>query len=607
MPRNVVEKIAEAHRASVTDARAGSVLALRPRHVLTHDNSAAVIDKFREAGFSHVADPRQPVIALDHDIQDPDPHMRENHERIARFAAEEGIDFFPAGTGIGHQLMVERGYVRPGTLVVAADSHANTYGALGALGTPVVRSDAAGIWACGKFWWRIPPTIRVVLEGRPPAGVRGKDLILTLCATEPADLALGRAVEFAGPGVEHLTLEERITVANMTTEWGALSGWFPPFEDTDDVAPDPGARYEREIRVRLDRLVPFVTGPDSVRAGRPLAEVRREKIRIDKAYLVSCTHSRHDDLRRAADALAGRPVAPGVELYVAAASRAVRDDLERDGTWSRLLEAGAIPLPSGCGPCIGLGRGVLRRGETAISTSNRNSPGRMGSALGRAWLADPAVVGASAAAGFITGPDTAEAPGDPPLSVGSSRGREDAVPDRDPTPSPPGLTGRAWLVAQDGVTTDTIFPADRLYRDGRGLPFGRHDPAFGARARPGDILVAGARFGSGSSREQAVSSLAEHGIRAVLAGGFHPTYLRNALNLGMPCWVAPTLHEHMVSVYGRPPGVLLTEDPVEILPDTGCAVWRGREHSLEALPALARRLLRAGGLMPLLRDGGWPT
>ena len=228
MGQTVVEKIAERHLVdpAASGLTSGDAVSLRPRHLLTHDNSAAVIDKFDGIGAASLHDRSQPVFALDHDVQNRSAEHLDRHTRILAFAERHGIDAFEAGEGIGHQLMVERLYALPGSLVVACDSHANMYGAMGALGTPVVRTDAAAIWATGRFWWTIPRTVQLRLEGRLGAGVTGKDVILTLCGRF-ADAVLNAAVEFAGPGVATLSMDDRFAIANMTTEWGALVGWFP--------------------------------------------------------------------------------------------------------------------------------------------------------------------------------------------------------------------------------------------------------------------------------------------------------------------------------------------------------------------------------------------
>src|SRR6201984_857856 len=230
MGLTLVEKIAARHADGLTPGavvRSGDFISIRPRHVMTHDNTGAVIPKFKQIGATSIADPTQPVFAIDHDIQNTTPKNLEKYARIEAFAAEHGIDFYPAGTGISHQVMVEQGYVVPGARVVASDSHSNLYGAAAALGTPVVPTDAASIWATGVTWWQVPPVGKVTLKGKLSPGVTGKDVIIALCGLFNKDDVLNHAVEFLGDGVPGLSMSERMTIANMTTEWGALAGVFP--------------------------------------------------------------------------------------------------------------------------------------------------------------------------------------------------------------------------------------------------------------------------------------------------------------------------------------------------------------------------------------------
>ncbi len=203
MAQTIVEKIAQAHLSEgpKRPLRAGDFVSIRPFHVMTHDNTSAVMSKFKAIGAKKICDPKQLVFALDHDIQNQDEANLKKYRSIEAFAQEQGVDFYPAGSGIGHQIMVERGYVAPGSFVVASDSHSNMYGALGAIGTPIVRTDAAAVWATGEFWWQIPRSIQVVLEGKLPQGVCGKDVIISLCGLYNHDEALNAAVEFTGPGV----------------------------------------------------------------------------------------------------------------------------------------------------------------------------------------------------------------------------------------------------------------------------------------------------------------------------------------------------------------------------------------------------------------------
>ncbi len=383
MGQTITEKIAQTHMAEGPKRalRAGDFLSIRPHRCMTHDNTSAVMSKFKGIGAKRIKDPQQLVFALDHDIQNQDESNQKKYRAIEAFAKEHGVDFYPAGSGIGHQIMVERGYVVPGSFVVASDSHSNMYGALGAIGTPIVRTDAAAVWATGEFWWQIPRSIQVVLEGTLPEGVTGKDVIITLCGLYNHDECLNASVEFAGSGVASLTMDERFSISNMTTEWGPLVGWFPAdavtikylrgvhqrlksigierfsernIEDWERNAlgPDTDAIYAARILLDLSSVTPHVSGPDTVQVMQSLAEMQENKVAIQKAYLISCVNSRVEDLEAAAKVLKGKKIAGGVKFYLSAASKWVQEEAERRGTWQTLVDAGATPLPSGCGPCI---------------------------------------------------------------------------------------------------------------------------------------------------------------------------------------------------------------------------------------------------------------
>ena len=320
----------------------------------------------------------------------------------------------------------------------------------------MVRTDAASIFATSKTWWQIPPIARVTFTGMLPAGVTGKDVIVALCGLFGNDEVLNHAIEFTGSEetMASLLVDSRLTIANMTTEWGALSGLFPidqnlerwlrykateaamlddrttrqriTHEKVDELFANPltadrDAVYAKQLYLNLSTLSPYVSGPDSVKIATPLNELAPKNIKISRAYLVSCTNSRASDLAAAAkvfkDAAKANngtipKIADGVQLYVAAASAPEQEAAEAAGDWQAMLEAGAQPLPPGCGPCIGLGTGLLEPGEVGISASNRNFKGRMGSRDAQAYLASPEVVAASALSGTISGPGAYQVPAD---------------------------------------------------------------------------------------------------------------------------------------------------------------------------------------------------
>lgn len=636
MPQTIVEKIAQAHLADGPKRpwRAGDFVSIRPFHVMTHDNTSAVMSKFKAIGAKKVCLRKQLVFALDHDIQNHDETNLKKYRSIEAFAKEQGIDFYPAGSGIGHQIMVERGYVVPGSFVVASDSHSNMYGALGAVGTPIVRTDAAAVWATGEFWWQIPRTIRVVLEGKLAEGVSGKDVIITLSGLYNHDEALNAAVEFSGPGVASLSMDARLTISNMSTEWGALVAWFPVGEVTirylrgvhqqlkaqgverfteKDIEiwtktppqPDPDAVYAARIVLDLSQVTPHVSGPDSVQVMQSVSAVRKRKVAIQKAYLLSCTNSRVEDLEAAAGVLRGKKIAPGVKLYLGAASAWIQGEAEKRGAWQALLNAGAIPLPPGCGPCIGLGTGLLEKGEVGISATNRNFKGRMGSRDAQCYLASPEVVAASAVAGYITGPrqlaDRSVVRAYQEFATnGHSAERVQILPG-----FPDRVKGRLVFVPQDNLNTDAIYGKDYTYRDDMTkemmakVVMENYDPQFALRSRAGDVVVGGFNFGTGSSREQAVTCLKAKGIPLIVASSFSQTYLRNAYNNGFLCIEVPDLvkrlHEQFASEIAANRKTIIPGEEVDIDFTASTVVWRGESFAFPPLGNVPQLLVIAGG------------
>jgi homoaconitate hydratase len=640
MAQTIVEKIAQTHLAEgpKRPLRTGDFVSIRPHRVMTHDNTSAVMSKFKGIGAKKILDSKQLVFALDHDIQNQDEANQKKYRSIEAFAKEQGVEFYPAGSGIGHQIMVERGYAVPGSFVVASDSHSNMYGALGAIGTPIVRTDAAAVWATGEFWWQIPRSIQVVLEGKLPAGATGKDVIITLCGIYNHDEVLNAAVEFGGPGVASLSMDARFSISNMSTEWGPLVGWFPVDEVTiqylrgvhqrlkaigverctekdlenwakNPPRPDEGATYAARIVLDLNAVTPHVSGPDTVQVMASLADIEKKKVAIQKAYLVSCVNSRVEDLDAAAAVLKGKKIAPSVKFYLSAASKWVQQEAEGRGAWQTLLDAGARPLPPGCGPCIGLGTGLLEPGEVGISATNRNFKGRMGSRDAQCYLASPEVVAASAVAGYIRGPR--ETSGREParnyqeFAASAQAEKVEILPG-----FPERVRGRLVFMPQDNVNTDAIYGKDYTYRDDMTpemmakVVMENYDPQFASRTQKGDVIVSGFNFGTGSSREQAVTCLKAKGIPMVIAASFSQTYLRNAYNNGFLCVEVPELvnrlrEQFAKEIAGKEKTVILG-DEIDIDFTSGVIHWRGEKFAFPALGSVPQSLVIAQGVENLV-------
>jgi homoaconitate hydratase len=654
MGQTVVEKIATRYAENLEAGQlvhSGDFITIRPKHVMTHDNTGAVMPKFRQVGATRVHDPRQPVFAIDHDIQNTTPENLGKYAKIGAFAREHGIDFYPAGTGISHQVMVEQGYVTPGSMVVGSDSHSNLYGALCCLGTPVVRTDAASLWATGTTWWQVPPVARVTLRGSLRSGVVGKDVIVALCGLFNHDEVLNHAVEFAGDGIAGMSMDQRMSIANMTTEWGALVGMFP-FDETlrdylrsradyfaagrrpgtrgagslggysradvdgwwaarGDLAPDADAAYAAELELDLATIVPHVSGPNDVKTMHALPAIEARRVAIQKAWLMSCVNARYEDLAAAAGVVKGRRVAPGVEFYLAAASAEVQARATRDGHWGALLEAGAIELPPGCGTCIGLGRGTIKAGEVGISSTNRNFEGRMGDKNGLVYLGSPAVVAASAVAGYICAPTRFEAAtprgaarASRREAVGGGAGRTEII-----AGFPERVAGRAWFMDRDNLNTDGIYAGKHTYNDAltpeqmAGVIFENYDAEFRGKARAGDVIVGGLNFGTGSSREQAATALKHFGISCVIAASFSETYKRNAFNNGFVVFECPGLVSWLREEAAAEGASAKSRLVGEIEIDYRASVLRvgGRAFAFPALSPVAQELVVAGGAEEVIR------
>lgn len=654
MSQTLVEKIAQKYAVGLDkshEVHSGDYIMIQPAYVMTHDNTGAVIPKLKSIGAKKLFNPRQVVHTLDHDIQNKTEKNLEKYKKIEEFSRQMGADFYPAGRGIGHQIMCEEGYAFPGTMAVASDSHSNMYGGLGCLGTPIVRTDAAAVWATGRTWWKVPPIAKVELTGKLIKGVTGKDVIISLCGYFNNDEVLNHAIEFVGDGIQHLTIEERLTIANMTTEWGALVGIFPidertiewlrerdkyiqkrglegVFSDADGngkhprinewriselqkniIKADDDAFYSKELKTDLSTIEPYVSGPNSVKVMNSVSELKKKNLKINKAYLVSCVNSRLDDIKEAAEVVKGKKVAGGVEFYIAAASSEVQKESELAGYWQALVEAGAKPLPPGCGPCIGLGTGLLEDGEVGISATNRNFKGRMGSPSAFAYLASPAVVAASAIAGQIDLPDRQAGfnweNGSKKIKAEininkKSSAKKSSVKILADFPSV--IEGNLLFCHQDNLNTDGIYPGKYTYIDDftpeqqARVVMENYDPEFGKIAKKGDVVAGGFNFGTGSSREQAATAFKYKGIACVIAGSFSETYARNAINNGFLIIECSDLVNDLKEKFGKEKLTIQTNKKVKIDFENSLITFDGKEYSIDPIGEAAQELIIAGGL-----------
>ncbi len=403
-------------RKAGRDVRPGEYLMLDVDVALGNDITAPVaINEFRRAGGKKLRFPERVVLVPDHFTPNKDIKSAEQVKMVREFAAEQGVKhFFEVGRmGIEHVILPEMGIVKSGDLVIGADSHTCTYGAIGAFATGVGSTDLAGVYLTGKAWFKVPSSIRVHLTGSFSSGVAGKDLVLYLIRILGVDGANYRAMEFTGPGVASVSMDSRFTVSNMAIEAGGKAGLFPVDKATiayeaergikvEAFAADEDAEWEKTIEIDLGDVPPMVAYPFLPSNGKSAAEAEKEKIKIDQVVIGSCTNGRIEDLRVAAEILKGKKVAPHVRCIIFPGSQKVYLQAMEEGLAKIFVDSECAFSTPTCGPCLGGHMGILADGESAVSTTNRNFVGRMGHIGSKVYLAGPAVAAASAITGLIS-------------------------------------------------------------------------------------------------------------------------------------------------------------------------------------------------------------
>lgn len=415
-PMTIAEKILAAH-AGLDEVAPGQLIECKLDVVHANDITAPIaIDVCRQVG-DEVFDPARVVLVPDHYTPNKDIKSAEQAKIMREFAFEQGIEhYYEVGcAGIEHALLPEKGVVVPGDLTIGADSHTCTYGALGAFSTGMGSTDVGVAFATGSAWFRVPESIKVVLEGEFASGVSAKDLILHIIGMIGVDGALYQVLEFTGPAVAQISMDGRFTMCNMAVEAGAKTGIFAVDDITRtyvesraerpwvEYASDEDARYARVVHVDVSRVVPTVSLPHLPSNTRPAADC--DDMRIDQVIIGSCTNGRIEDMRAAAEVLRGRTVAPSVRCIVIPATQDVYRQCVREGLMDVFLDAHCAVSTPTCGPCLGGYMGVLASGERCIATTNRNFVGRMGAKDSEVILASPAVAAASAVAGYVCAPE----------------------------------------------------------------------------------------------------------------------------------------------------------------------------------------------------------
>jgi len=413
MGKTVSEKILS--RASGRDVYAGDIVVAEIDAVMMHDGMAKlVIDAFNEMNGRRVWDPSRVLIVIDHVAPSAYEAFSKVHKLMREFAFKNHVKLREVGSGICHQLMIESGLVSPGSLIVASDSHTCTYGALGAFSTGIGSTETAAVLISGKLWFKVPETIRIIVDGKLPLMVYPKDVILNVVGRVGADGATYKAIEFTGSTVKLMDVEGRLTLTNMAVEMGAKTGIIEPDEKTyaflssighkadAGFRSDEDAEYSETLRFDVSDLEPQVACPHRVDNVKPVSEVEGKE--VDQVFIGSCTNGRIYDLRVAAEILKGRHIKRGVRAIIVPASRRVYRQALMEGLIEIFIDSGCAVCNPGCGPCAGAHQGILAPGEVCISTSNRNFKARMGSPEAEIYLASPATAAASAVTGEITDP-----------------------------------------------------------------------------------------------------------------------------------------------------------------------------------------------------------
>ena len=419
---NITEKIL-AKGAGKKNVHPGEIIDTNVDMVMVHDLTGPLaVEAFKKIGTPKVWDNKKVVVILDHQVPAESVKAAELHKTMRQFAKDQNITFYDVGRGgICHQVMPEKGHVIPGNVIVGADSHTCTYGAFGAFATGIGSTEAAAVFATGKIWFKVPPTIKINVNGNFSKYVTAKDLILSIIGKLRVDGAIYKAVEFTGPTIQNMSIAGRMTVCNMAVEMGAKNGIIAPDETThkflssrakklpdfNTLQSDKDAKYERNIEFDVSKMPSQVACPSSVDNVKPVSEIGT--VPIEQAFIGSCTNGRLEDLQIAAQVLKDRKVKDGVRALIIPASQEVYRQAMQEGLLEIFTDAGAIVCGSACGPCLGGHIGLLAAGETCVSSSNRNFIGRMGSTQANVYLASPATVAASAVTGKITDPATLEA------------------------------------------------------------------------------------------------------------------------------------------------------------------------------------------------------
>lgn len=553
----LLEKILAAH-SKYESVKPGEIVDIEIDSRVARDfGGANVVKNLKDFGLT-INDPQKTLFTFDCNPTGSDQKYAVNQHLCRLYAREQGIKVYDIDAGIGTHILIDNGYVYPGATAVSTDSHANIFGAVGAFGQGMGDMDIAAAWNKGKVWFKIPPSVKIILEGKIPDDISSKDIVLNLLRIFGANSLLGYSIEMYGSAVEKLSLDDRITISSMATEMGAIIILFPPSESIIDYCSnrskikftiheaDDDAHYEKTFIIDVSEFSPMVSRPGEPHDTVNVLDVLGKK--IDSAFIGSCTNGRMNDMYKVAKILKDRKVAPGVVLKIVPATDSIWKQCLKEGLLDIFKTAGALISNAGCAGCAAGQVGQNGAGEITLSTGNRNFPGKQGK--GSVYLASPEVVAASSIAGYITTPD--KIPAEPllfskpeqPLLQKETTGRKDFHKQKDEI-----IEGRVWIVKKDNIDTDMIFHNRYLaITDIKEMGQYTFDNMkgfedFSKKAKSGDLIITGKNFGCGSSRQQAVDCFQSLGIKAIVAESFGAIYERNAINAAFPVITSKYLQE----------------------------------------------------------------
>jgi len=534
MGKTIIQKIFEKH--SKDEAKVGDIIDIDIDVCVARDFGGANVVKNLEENNLSVVDPSRTFFTFDCNPGGCDQKYAANQHICRIFARRNGIKIFDINKGIGTHLVIDEGIAKPDGTIISTDSHANILGAIGAFGQGMGDKDIAHAWAHGKIWFKVPPTVRIVLKGSPSDSASAKDVVLKLLQHFGANGLLGFAAELYGEYVDSLSLSGRVTIASMATEMGGILILFP---SEDGVKADEDAEYDGVVEIDIENLKPLISRPGHPEDVIDVDDVRGNK--VDSGFIGSCTNGRLEDMRATAHVLKGRKIAPGRVLKIVPSTDKIWKQCLDEGIIKVFKDAGALVGSAGCAGCADGQIGQTGSGEVAVSSGNRNFVGKQGK--GDIYLASPSTVAASLVAGYVTTVDdipvTPVSVNLPEVSHKVSSAKKDAKIAR--------LThveGRAWVIKKDNIDTDMIFH-NRYLSITDVDEMGQYTfdnlegyETFAKKVQRGDIVVVGKNFGCGSSRQQAVDCFKSLGVSIIIAESFGAIYERNAINSAMPILIA---------------------------------------------------------------------